>query len=94
MGQNMGIGGGDIQPLKNPLHRGEVFGIGLHPPQQLGIIRVQQKLAHLLPKGEGAHIFLRGGHIAVDDGGPGLHSVCHLVCDVVFYNCGDVVGYQ
>ena len=94
MGQDVGFRRGNIQPFENPLDGGEVLRILLRPFEQSRIVRVQKELPHLAAQGEGGHILLGRGDVIVDDRGPGLHGVGHLVGDIALDHRGGVGGHN
>lgn len=93
VGPYMGVRGGDVEPLEHPFDSGEVLRILLGPGQESGIVRIPEEIVDLAAQSEGGHMFLGGEHVFIDDSGPGLHGVGHLIGDVAFDYGSGVGGY-
>ena len=89
--EDVGVRGCDVQPFKDALDGGKVFGVFLGLTQQRRVAGVLQKVVNFAAQGKSGHIFLCGNHIVVDNCGSGFHSVRHLVGNVTF-DCGRRVG--
>lgn len=90
----MGIGVGDIKPLKHAFDRGEILCILLGLFQKRRVFRVCQQFPDFAAQGKGRHIFFGGNHIFIDDGGSGFHRVGHLIGNIPPYHGSRVDGYD